>query len=83
VDTDPADLDFTHVVHHRNPEGQGRVGLFFTATHWTGEPVNQEPHKYAGLYWADPSRPPANTVLYTAAALAAITKRAAFSLDGW
>ena len=83
VGIDPADLVFTHVVHHRNPEGQGRIGIFFTATRWAGEPVNSEPHKCAGLQWADPARPPANTVPYTAAALAAIIGREAFSLDGW
>jgi len=83
VDIDPADLDFTHVVHHRNPEGQGRIGIFFTTARWSGEPANREPHKCAGLSWADPACPPANTVPYTAAALAAITERAAFSLDGW
>jgi hypothetical protein len=33
--------------------------------------------------WADPAQPPTNTVPYTAAALAAITGRAPFSLDGW
>jgi 8-oxo-dGTP diphosphatase len=49
VGIDPKDLVFTHVVHHRNPEGQGRIGIFFTATRWAGEPVNREPHKCAGL----------------------------------
>jgi 8-oxo-dGTP diphosphatase len=83
VRIDYADLVFTHVVHHRNPEGQGRVGFFFTTTRWTGEPVKRKPHKCAGLQWADPAWPPANTVPYTAAALAAITRVAAFSLDGW
>lgn len=78
-----ADLVFTHVVHHRNPEGQGRIGFFFTVTRWVGEPVNREPRKCARLVWADPASPPANTVPYTAAALAAITKGAPFSLDGW
>jgi hypothetical protein len=33
--------------------------------------------------WADPARPRASTVPYAAAALAAITRRAPFSLDGW
>jgi len=80
---DPADLAFSHVVHHRNPQGQARIGFFFTAARWQGEPVNREPHKCARLYWADPARPPANTVPYTAAALAAITHGAPFSLDGW
>jgi 8-oxo-dGTP pyrophosphatase MutT (NUDIX family) len=83
VGIDPADLVFTHVVHHRNPEGQGRVGFFFTVTRWAGEPVNREPHKCARLYWADPARPPDSTVPYTAAALAAITRQAPFSFDGW
>jgi len=83
VGVDPADLVFTHVVHHRNPEGQGRMGFFFAATRWAGEPVNREPHKCAGLQWADPARPPANTVPYTAAALAAIAAGAPFSIDGW
>jgi 8-oxo-dGTP diphosphatase len=31
---DPADLAFSHVVHHRSPEGQPRTGFFFTAVLW-------------------------------------------------
>ena len=77
------DLVFRHVIHHRNPLGQARIGFFFTATRWQDVPANTEPHKCAGLYWVDPARPPANTVPYTAAALAAITRGAPFSLDGW
>jgi 8-oxo-dGTP pyrophosphatase MutT (NUDIX family) len=83
IDIGPADLAFTHVVHHRNPEGQGRIGFFFTTTQWTGEPVNREPHKCAGLHWADPAHPPVNTVPYTAAALSAITQGDPFSVDNW
>jgi len=52
--TDPADLAFSHVFHRRNPEGQPRIGFFFTATRWQGEPVNREPHKCAGLHRAGP-----------------------------
>jgi 8-oxo-dGTP pyrophosphatase MutT (NUDIX family) len=80
---DPADLAFTHVIHHLNPQGQARIGFFFTASRWHGEPANLEPHKCAGLHWVDPARPPVNTVPYTAAALTAIAQGAAFSLDGW
>lgn len=80
---EPGDLVFRHVIHHRNPLGQALIGFFFTATRWQGEPANAEPHKCGGLYWVDPARPPANTVPYTAAALAAITRGAPFSLDGW
>jgi hypothetical protein len=71
------------VVHHRSPEGEGRIGLFFTASRWQGAPVNAEPHKCAGLQWADPRNPPPHTVAYTAAALAQITTGVPFSVDGW
>jgi 8-oxo-dGTP diphosphatase len=83
VRIDPADLTFSHVIHHRNPLGQARIGFFFTTTRWQGEPVNREPHKCAALYWVDPGRPPVSAVPYTVAALAAITRGASFSLDGW
>lgn len=83
VAIDPGDLTFTHVVHHRSPEGEGRIGVFFTALRWRGEPYNAEPQKCAGLYWVDPAALPAHTVPYTAAALAQITLARPFSLDGW
>ena len=52
-----------------------------TATRWVDEPVNREPHKCAGFRWADPARPPSNTVPHAPAL--AVTRREAFSLDGW
>jgi 8-oxo-dGTP diphosphatase len=36
---EPADLAFSHVVHHRNPESLPRIGFFFTAVRWQGEPA--------------------------------------------
>lgn len=83
VKLEEADLRFVHVVHHRNGDEEGRIGFFFTATRWAGEPINREPQKCARLLWADPTAPPANTVPYTAAALAQITNHQPFSLDGW
>lgn len=80
---DPSDLRFTHVIHYRSPEHQARIGFFFTANRWHGEPANQEPHKCAGLTWADPADPPPNTVPYTALALAEVTRGTPFSIGGW
>lgn len=77
------DLDFVHVVHHRNGEEEGRIGFFFLANGWRGQPINREPHKCSRLLWADPTDLPANTVPYTAAAFAQIAKHSPFSLDGW
>lgn len=83
VELDEAALDFVHVVHHRNGSEKARIGFFFLADNWRGQPINREPHKCAQLLWADPTDPPANTVPYPAAALAQITKQQSFSLDGW
>src|SRR5271156_861899 len=32
----PADLTFAHLCHHTDPDGQARIGVFFTATRRTG-----------------------------------------------
>jgi hypothetical protein len=72
---DPVDLAFSHVVHDGSPEGEARIGFFFTVVRWQGAPANLEPHK-----WANPARTPANAVPYTATALAAITSGAASPL---
>ncbi|WP_322747920.1 MULTISPECIES: NUDIX hydrolase [unclassified Frankia] len=79
----PDDFHCVHVVHHRNSDGQGRIGFFFAATCWEGEPHNREPHKCAGLLWADPDDLPLNTVGYTAAAVAQIQAGHGFSIHGW
>ncbi|HVX45904.1 MAG TPA: NUDIX domain-containing protein [Mycobacteriales bacterium] len=79
----PEQLQHVHTVHHRSPEGDGRIGIFFRTIEWTGEPHNREPEKCAGLLWADPADPPAHTVPYTSAALAQIQRGRSFSVDGW
>lgn len=80
---DPGDLRFVHVMHHRNECGAARVGFFFAASRWEGEPVNMEPHKCAGLVWADPNALPPNMIPYQAAGVANCHRGAPFALDGW
>ncbi len=41
IGLDREDLVCALVMHHRNPEGQARVG-FFCATRWRDEPVNPQ-----------------------------------------
>jgi 8-oxo-dGTP pyrophosphatase MutT (NUDIX family) len=72
-----------HVMHHRNPEGQTRVGWFFTADRWHGEPYNAEPHKCARLLWAPLDQLPDSTWPYTAAGLAQYRVGSPFSLHGF
>jgi 8-oxo-dGTP diphosphatase len=72
-----------HVMHHRNPEGQSRVGFFFQPARWEGEPVNCEPHKCSELLWCPIDALPTDTVAYPAAALRSICKGEPFSVHGW
>jgi 8-oxo-dGTP diphosphatase len=76
-------LGFVHVVHRRHGHDDPRLGFFFLATGWQGQPINREPHKCGGLVWADPAKPPATTIAYTVAALEQIRGGRPFSLDGW
>nr|WP_049574286.1 NUDIX domain-containing protein [Nonomuraea sp. SBT364] len=76
---DPADLAFAHVMH-RAPD---RVGLFYAATRWHGEPRNAEPHKCSELAWWPLDRLPGDIVDYPAAALAHIRDRVPFGLHAW
>jgi 8-oxo-dGTP diphosphatase len=83
VTIDPSDLTFVHVVHHRAPGREGRIGLFFLTEKWAGQPWNREPHKCADLFWIDPTQPPPTTVAYTASVLHQVVRGQLFSLDGW
>ncbi|WP_245899624.1 NUDIX hydrolase [Nonomuraea indica] len=76
---DPADLTFVHVMH-RAPE---RVGLFFAATRWRGEPYNAEPHKCSELGWWPLDKLPHDMVGYPDAALAHIRDGVPFALHEW
>ncbi|WP_308013500.1 NUDIX hydrolase [Streptomyces beigongshangae] len=76
-------LRIVHVMHFRNPEGEPRVGWFFAARHWKGEPRNMEPHKCAGLSWHPADHLPDTTVPYNALGIAHYLKGEPFSVHGW
>ncbi|MFD7284135.1 NUDIX domain-containing protein [Streptomyces sp. NPDC059862] len=76
-------LRIVHVMHFRNPEGEPRVGWFFTVRHWKGELRNPEPHKCAGLSWHPSDQLPDNTVPYNALGIAHYLKGEPFSVHGW
>lgn len=77
---------FAGVVHHRNPEGQGRIALVFAAEYDArrhGEPVNREPHKCADIRWTSIHELPSNTVPYTVAAIDVWQTGAGIQISGW
>jgi 8-oxo-dGTP diphosphatase len=79
-----ADLVCVHVMHHRNRRGEARVGFFFRAERWVGEPVNCEPGKCSELVWIPVDDDlPSDMVDYPAEALRQMRKGETFSLHGW
>lgn len=83
VVVEPEALRCRHVMHRNDPTGYDRVGFFFEADRWTGEPVNREPDKCSELVWVDPDALPDDVIAYPAAAVTRIERGTVFSLHGW
>ncbi|WP_171113645.1 MULTISPECIES: NUDIX domain-containing protein [Streptomyces] len=83
VTVDPAHLRMVHVVHHHQAEGD-RIGFFFLATEWTGEPANREPDKCLDLRWFDVHDLPDDIIEYPAAGLRGyLSGTGTLTLHGW
>ncbi|MEV0143445.1 MULTISPECIES: NUDIX domain-containing protein [unclassified Nonomuraea] len=76
---DPGDLAFVHVMH-RAPD---RVGFFFAARAWAGEPRNAEPHKCSEIGWWPLGGLPADIVAYPAEALRHVLRGVPFAPHAW
>jgi 8-oxo-dGTP diphosphatase len=83
VRIEPANLAFAHLCHHADPDGQARVGVFFAAKQWTGDPANAEPHKCSEIGWHPLGSLPGDIVSYVRTGLLAYDQGQAFSLDSW
>ncbi|GAB3282752.1 NUDIX hydrolase [Parasphingorhabdus pacifica] len=84
VSIDPGDLAHVHVVHAIGSGLEPRIGHFFTATRWRGDPINREPAKCHRLEWFDLDRLPSRIIDYPAAGLHAYRNGdAGLSLLGW
>jgi 8-oxo-dGTP diphosphatase len=86
VEIRPTEPRMVAAVHHRNPDGLGRVGFFFEVESQPveqGEPVNAEPWKCAEITWSRLDRLPANTYPYTTAGVDLYRRGIPFGLDGW
>nr|WP_244904864.1 NUDIX domain-containing protein [Streptomyces prasinopilosus] len=80
----PQDVELVHVVHHVDHAGdQLRMGLFFRARTWTGEPELREPDKCTQWKFWDPTALPDNLVSYTRQAITKIRNGDLYSESGW
>ncbi|HET6502826.1 MAG TPA: NUDIX domain-containing protein [Amycolatopsis sp.] len=83
VHLDPADLRHVHTIHINGMGREPRLGLFFVARRWAGEPANREPHKCYGLDWFPLDDLPKDIIGYPAAGLDAYRAGRTFSVRGW
>lgn len=83
VVVEPSALRCVHVMHRADPAGDDRIGFFFEADGWSGEPRNVEPDKCSELVWVDPSALPEDTIAYPAEGIACCERGVFFSLHAW
>src|ERR1022692_136544 len=76
-------LRFVHLIHYRNAQGDARIGVFFQALDWEGEPYNAEPDKCTQVQWCPLDQLPAETYPYTAEGIKAYIRGEYYSKVGW
>ncbi|WP_327290469.1 NUDIX domain-containing protein [Streptomyces sp. NBC_01198] len=81
---EPQDVELVHVIHHIDKAGdRPRMGLFFRARAWSGEPELREPDKCTQWKFWDPTALPDDLVPYTRVAIAKIQNGELYSETGW
>ncbi|GAA3858558.1 hypothetical protein GCM10022243_25270 [Saccharothrix violaceirubra] len=83
VHIDPAHLRLVHTLHVNGSGLEPRLGLFFEALRWTGEPTNREPDKCSAVDWFPLDALPDDLIDYPAAGIDAYRTGIAFSAHGW
>ncbi|MFE8018039.1 NUDIX domain-containing protein [Streptomyces antibioticus] len=79
-----SDVELVHVVHHIDRAGdRPRMGMFFRARAWSGEPQLREPDKCTRWKFWDPAALPDNLVPYTRVAIEGIQNGELYSETGW
>ncbi|MFH8391503.1 NUDIX domain-containing protein [Streptomyces sp. NPDC018036] len=78
------DVELVHVVHHIDTaEDRPRMGLFFRARAWSGEPELREPDKCTQWRFWNPAALPDDLVPYTRVVLEKIQNGELYSETGW
>ncbi|TDQ04866.1 NUDIX hydrolase [Labedaea rhizosphaerae] len=79
----PSDLRHVHTMHVSGSGPEPRLGLFFEARRWVGEPTNREPDKCSAVRWFPLSNLPERLIPYPAAGIDAYRQGLVFSTRGW
>ena len=78
---DPKEIQIAHVMNRKSEDE--RIDFFMTIRQWSGEIINNEPHKCDELAWHPLNRLPQNTIPYVRHAIECIQNRIAYSEFGW
>jgi len=80
------DVDDLRLVHTAHVQGDGvasRMGLFFEARAWGGEPVNREPEKCYEIGWFRWEALPESVIPYPLAGIHGYLAGVPFGVLGW
>jgi 8-oxo-dGTP diphosphatase len=80
---DPGDLRCVHTLHVAGSGPTARLGVFFEARRWIGEPVNREPDKCSALRWFPLDTLPDDVIPYPLAGISAYRDGVNFGVLGW
>lgn len=80
---DPADLRHVHTIHVNGSGPESRLGIFFEARQWIGEPTNREPDKCSAVRWFSLDGLPEQLIDYPAAGIDAYRRGVPFDVRGW
>ena len=83
VRVEPDELRCVHTVHVAGSGPTPRLGVFFEACRWTGEPVNREPDKCSDVRWFPLDDLPGDVIPYPLAGIRAYRDGVSFGLLGW
>lgn len=80
----PEDLHVSHVMQRNSKSSQynEKIDVFFIATKWIGQPINNEPHKCDDLSWFKINDIPENTIPYIKSAIQNIQHKIFYSEFG-
>jgi 8-oxo-dGTP pyrophosphatase MutT (NUDIX family) len=80
---EPDELRLVHTAHVAGSGPVPRLGMFFEARRWTGEPVNREPDKCSAVQWFHLDRLPDEAIPYPLAGIRAYLDGIPFGVLGW
>ena len=79
----PADLELFHMSHSVYDVNDELITFFFRTDNFTGNGVNREPHKCAGLHWVEPDKLPGPFLIHARQAIRGMDRGDGFGVTSY